>query len=376
MDALSEDFIGHFSTMADPRIDNKNKLHQLLDIVTLMIIAVICGADGYADVEVFGKNKLNLLRKIIPLNNGIPSHDTIGDLFARINPDEFRSCFLSWVNSIKFLKSDDVVAIDGKTVCGSSDKINNQSAIHMVSAWCEANQLVLGQIKTEEKSNEITAIPKLLKLLDITKSIVTIDAMGCQRNIADQIIKQEAEYILAVKGNQGSLHESIKKAFKHAADKKFEDIVHDQYIEENKGHGRIEKRSCYVLPLMYAPMLKLKWKHLKSLVKIESHVVRDGTSYLEERYYISSIELDAKLIGQSIRKHWSIENKLHWCLDVVFNEDNCRAREGNSAENFSIVRHIVLNLLKQNKGKKTSLKATRKKAGWNDEYLLELLQAL
>ena len=376
MDALTENFIGHFSCMTDPRIDNRNRLHQLMDIVTLMIVAVICGADSYADVEVFGNNKIDLLKKIIPLQNGVPSHDTIGDLFSRINPDEFRASFLSWVNSIKFLKSEDVVAIDGKTVCGSSDKKNNQSAIHMVSAWCEANQLVLGQIKTEEKSNEITAIPKLLKLLDITKSIVTIDAMGCQRVIADQIVKQNADYILAVKGNQGSLHESIKKAFNHAQDKKFKDMVHGQYIEENKGHGRTEKRSCYVLPLMYAPLLKLKWKHLKSLVKIESHVMRGGTRYLEERYYISSLEPDAQLIGQSIRKHWSIENKLHWCLDVVFDEDNCRAREGHSAENFSIVRHIVLNLLKQNKGKKTSLKATRKKAGWNDKYLLELLQAL
>ncbi len=373
----SEKFLNHFLSLNDPRKNTRNKLHKLGDMLILTILAVICGADSWVEVEEFGEAKIKWLKTFLELPYGIPSHDTIGDLFSRLSIREFETCFLSWVNSLVKISGGDIIPIDGKTVRRShnkGEKGNGKSAVHIVSAWSTQNQMVLGQYKTDDKSNEITAIPELLKMLDIAGCTVTIDAMGTQKKIAEQIHKQGGDYVLAVKENQGKLHKKVTHLFDQAEEIQFASMWYKQNETTNKKHGRVESRRYTVFPLMYLPQFKLKWKGLRSIAMVESKREIKGKVSIEKRYYISSHEPDAEIIGSAIRQHWGVENQLHWCLDITFREDDCRVRKGNAAGNFSILRHIALNLLKQETTTKVGLKIKRHKAGWDHRYLAKILE--
>lgn len=366
----------HFGGLEDPRVERSQR-HQLLDMVTVAICAVIGGADNWVEVESFGRAKLTWFQQFLELPNGIPSHDTFGRVFARLDGQQFESCFLEWIDAVREITAGQVIALDGKTLRRSHDKTLGKGAIHMVSAWASANRLVLGQVKVDEKSNEITAIPKLLAALTISGCIVTIDAMGCQQKIAQQIIEQQADYVLAVKENQGHLHEDIKELFAYAHEINFEGVTgRDYHKTVNKGHGRIEIRECWTLTdpefLVYVRN-RSAWAglHTLAMVKAERRV-GDKTS-CEVRYYISSLPGQAEPVLEAVRSHWGIENQVHWILDVAFREDESRIRKGKAAQNFAIIRHIALNLLKHENTAKCGIKAKRLKAGWDENYLLNVL---
>ena len=357
----------YFVRLPDPRI-NRNKKHNLADIVVLSILAVLCGAESWDSIEEFGKARIDFLKKILYLPNGIPSHDTINRVFSMLKPDKFEVVFISWVNSLRTKSiGNEVIAIDGKTIRGSKDSFHKKSAIHIVSAWANSNQLVLGQRKVDGKSNEITAIPELLEMLDIKGSIVTIDAMGTQKNIAKAIIDNQANYILALKGNQTYLKEDVESMCK-----RMEPDSENEVVE--KGHGRIETRNCKVFNKIDLLEDQEKWCELKSVIQIcAQREIKDKIT-TETRLYISSLNHDASAFNQYIRQHWSVENNLHWTLDMTFREDEQRKRDKHSAQNFAIVRKIALNLLKQEDSKKLSLKTKRLKAGWDNIFLLKILK--
>jgi len=322
-------------------------------------------------------NKTELLKKYGSFENGIPVHDTIARVVSSLEPEAMQSCFISWMKSAQVDTLGEVIAIDGKTVRGSYDKKSKKSAIHMVSAFAAHNGVVLGQVKTAEKSNEITAIPALLDLLDIKGSIVTIDAMGCQKAIAKKICDKEADYVIAVKGNQGHLHQSIKDFFSICQSDNFKNIAHEHYEEVDSGHGRVEVRRYWITDVLTSINdLTSQWNGLISVGMAESERHVDGKVSKEIRYFICSIDADAKVFGNAVRKHWSIENQLHWVLDVSFNEDLSRVRRSNAAENMSVIRHLVLNLLKLEKSCKKGLKAKRFKAALDTNYAEKVLQLI
>ena len=364
--------VEHFKDIEDPRIE-RGKLHNLIDIIAIAICAVICGADTWEDIELFGEAKHEWLKQFLELPNGIPSHDTFGRVFSIISPVEFQRSFLNWIKAISESIEREVVAIDGKTSRRSYDKSKGKGAIHMVSAWATANRVVLGQVKTEDKSNEITAIPELLDILALNGCIVTIDAMGCQKNISAKIIEKGADYVLALKGNQGTLHEDIKLFFQDAKETSFKDIHHDFYETIDGDHGRIETRRYSIVSDIEWLEGKADWKEIKSIGMVESEREIGDKVTKETRYYISSLPSNAKLFGDAVRKHWGIENSLHWVLDVVFREDECRIRKGYAAENFAVLRHIALNLIREEKSIKRGAKGKRLKAGWDNDYLSKIL---
>ena len=353
-----------FRKLHDPRVERRKK-HKLLDIIILSILAVLCGAESYDSIELFGKSNLDFLRQILDLRNGIPSHDTINRVFSILNPRQFERLFMEWANNLKENHIlENVIAIDGKTVRGSKDSFHQASPIHLVHAWSVKNNICLGQRKTEAKSNEITAIPALLDLLDINGSILTIDAMGTQVAIAEKIIAKGADYILAVKDNQKTLQEEVAVVCKNSKP------VAD-YTEVNKDHGRIETRRCEVFAKNIMIDDDNRWK-LQSIIKITSkREIREKVT-IGERYYISSLDT-SQPFNQYIRNHWQVENNLHWTLDMVFREDEQRKRYKHAAENFAVIRKIALNLLKKDAGKE-SLRSKRLKAAWNKEFLIRLLQ--
>jgi len=357
----------YFRQLPDPRI-NRNKKHYLIDIIILSILAVTCGAESWDSIEMFGKTKKDFLNKILRLPNGIPSHDTINRVFSMLRPDKFEQIFIQWVDSLRIKGiSSEVIAIDGKTVRGSKDTFQEKSPIHIVSAWANSNQLVLGQRKIDSKSNEITAIPLLLEMLDIEGCIITIDAMGTQKEIAKTIVENKADYILALKGNQGSLHKEVAHMFSRQKPDSENTTI-------EKAHGRIETRNCTVINNLTFLDDKDQWRNLTSIVKVESQRDIRGKITNETRLYISSLKTNAENFNNYIRQHWGIENSLHWVLDVTFNEDHQRKRNGMAAQNFAIVQKIVLNLLKTENSQKASLKNKRLKAGWDNDFLLKLLK--
>ncbi|NEO74632.1 MAG: ISAs1 family transposase [Moorea sp. SIO3H5] len=366
--------IEHFREVEDPRIE-RSKRHLLIDIIIITILAVICGANGWVGVATFGQAKYEWLNTILELPNGIPSHDTFGDVFARLNPEQLQKCFLRWVRSVSCLTQGEVIAIDGKTLRRSYDSGDNKGAIHMVSAWANNNRLVLGQRKVDEKSNEITAIPELLKVLAIEGCIITIDAMGTQTAIAEQIITQGGDYVLALKGNQGDLCTDVQQLFAYAEVTGFKGIEYDYYERVETGHGRIETRRYWSMGCVEGLLNGEKWAGLKSIVMVESVRRESGkpTPEPERRYFISSLVPNALRLASAIRTHWGIENSLHWVLDVAFREDECRIRKGHGDENLAMVRHLALSLLNQEKTSKVGIQNKRLQAGWDNDYLLKVL---
>lgn len=356
-----------FSKIDDPRSDI-NKLHKLEDILLIGIISVICAADTWKNMETYAKAKEDFLRSFLDLPNGIPSDDTFNRVFSSIDSDQFEACFMDWVSHLVKLTNGEIIPIDGKTIRGAKSN-GKKSPFHMVSAWATNNNLVLGQVKVAEKSNEITAIPKLLELIAVKGCTVTIDAMGCQQDIATKIIEQEANYVLAVKENQKQLYQDIQDEFRFG-----KNIQVD--ISEELDHGRIETRRCSVINNFEFIENKNEWTGLKSIVKIEStreFKNSDKPTESATRYYISSLLADAKEHQQAIRLHWSIENKLHWVLDVAFGEDASRKRIGNAAQNFSILNKIALNLLKNETSERQGIKGKRLKAAYDQNYLIKIL---
>lgn len=375
---LRQTIVTHFGQIPDPRYHHSPP-HLLIDIITIALSAIVSGANDWEAVAAFGRAKESWLRTFLRLPNGIPSADTFERVFAQMDPNQFQVSFVNWVATICELTAGEVVAIDGKTLCGSADGRHDQRAIHLVSAWASRNALVLGQVKVDEKSNEITAIPELLRLLALPGCIVTLDAMGCQTEIAAQIVSQGADYVLALKENQGRLYQEVVQLFNDALTQPQRGIPLETAQTIEKGHGRIEKRQAWIIHhpdyLHYLDPIG-RWASLASVIRIDSmRTVNDHASH-EARYYISSLAGDPAQLNTAIRRHWTIENQLHWVLDVAFREDHCRVRRGHAAQNLAVLRHIALNLLKRERSSKLSLQNKRLRAAWDLDYLRLLLSLL
>ena len=357
----------HFSSIKDPRV-NRQKKHELQDIFFITLCAVICGADNWVAVEEFGKAKEAWFTEQLNLENGIPSHDTFGDVFAAIDTEQFSESFSKWIADLASLTQGEVIAIDGKCLRRSLDKASKKAAIYMVSAWAQQNSLVLGQVKVDEKSNEITAIPKLLSRLDIADAVVTIDAMGCQKKIAKQIVQQGGDYVLSLKGNQGLLHEDVATYFTSSLSPTAAVVTYDG------GHGRIETRTVRVTEDIVWLKENHAWSGLRSIVAVTATRESESKVTEETRYFVSSLTADEpEKLEHAVRAHWAIENNLHWVLDIAFDEDSNRTRKGHSAANLAVIRHIALNLIKQEKTSKVGVKTKRLKAGWDNDYLLRVI---
>lgn len=369
----------HFSDLPDPRTDRHRIRHQLTDMVVIAISAVICGADSWVTVESFGHAKFKWLSGLLKLPNGIPSHDTFSRVFGLLDSVDFEHCFINWIKQVIEVTDGQVVAIDGKHLRGSYDTATDQSAIRLVSAWASAQSVTLGQLKVAESSNEIPTMPQLLELLTLSGCIVTTDAMGCHPQIAQQIVDCDADYVLALKANQGQLHEDVKLLFDGIADNQLSDVQTDTAQTIDGDHGRIETRMAISVadPALIAPLRGSEtFVNLNSVVKITAQREHNGQTTIKSRYYISSLPSDATQLLNAIRTHWSIENSCHWVLDVAFNEDGCRIRKENGTQNFAILRRIALNLLKGEPTAKVGVATKRLKAAWDTDYLTTVLATL
>lgn len=365
----------YFSSVPDPRVE-RSRLHPLSSVLIVSLCAVVCGADSFVAIERFGRAKEAWLKTFVELPNGIPSHDTLGRIFAALNPAALGEAFRAWVSDVARLTKGEVVAIDGKTLRRSFLRAGSGAFVHMVSAWATSNRIVLGQVKTEEKSNEITAIPQLLRLLHIRGCLVTIDAMGCQKTIAGEIVDGGADFLLAVKDNQPKLHAELVACFERARTDPQALASMDFTQTHDKGHGRTEDRRCWTTTAADTVPISRQWPHVATVVLVEVDRSVNGKTSTEQRYYISSCrKLGAVKALDASRRHWGIENSLHWVLDVAFREDDCRVRVGNAAENFAVMRHLALNMLKSVKGSKVGVKTRRMLAGWDENFLLRVLTA-
>lgn len=366
----------HFAALQDPRHGNALQ-HALLDILVISICATICGADGWTEIALWGESSEAWLRTFLALPNGIPSHDTFGRLFARLDPKVFRRCFLSWVRAISQLSQRRLLAVDGKKIRRSHDRAHRCAAIHMVSVWAQTNRLVLAQTKVSEKSNEITAMPELLRWLELAGCIVTIDAMGCQTEIAQRVVQQGGDYLLAVKENQPRLYQDLRDVFREPHPRR-RDPTHGYARQVAKGHGRIEIRQCWTVsdPALIAYLTaRQPWVNLRTVARVRAERRVADERSVEDRFYISSLENDAALVLESARGHWGIENSLHWVLDIAFREDESRVRKDYAPENLAVIRHMALNLLRAEMTLKVGMKAKRMRAGWDRDYLLKVLSA-
>jgi predicted transposase YbfD/YdcC len=373
--------VEHFKDLPDPRV-NRTKDHALIDILVIAICTLLCGGEGFNDMEAFGQTKQQWLRTFLSLRNGIPSHDTFNRVFAALDPKAFLACFLRWTQSLRQAVHQEIVALDGKALRRAMNKKENLK--YVVSAWAESNHLVLGQLKVTDKSNEITAVPELLRVLELSGCIVTLDAMGCQRKIAREIQEADADYVLALKGNQETVHAEVK-SFLDATlveaqtprppgapvSKAAATLAHCRTVE--KDHGRMEIRDYYQSDCLEWFADLGKWEGLQSVGLVESTREVEGVKTIERRYFISSLPLDVRLFARAVRGHWGVENKVHWVMDVCFREDQSRARSGHAAENLATLRRLALNLLQREKTKKRGIKGKQLTAGWDHTYLLKLL---
>ena len=365
-------FLHYFKDMPDHRQKGK-VVYPLDEILLLCLLAVLAGAETFVDIARFGEKKLELLRRFRPFRDGTPAHDHLGDIFATLDAQAFQRCFVAWVAALTKTPAE-VIAIDGKTSRRSYQKKGSKEPIHMVSAFAARQRLVLGQLKVSEKSNEIVAIPALLDMMAIEGAVVTIDAMGCQRGIANKIIAKKADYIIALKGNQGTLHEDVKVFAAEQKANGFKDTTISRHETVDGEHGRIETRTTTMIHDVQWLQERHAWPGLKGVVIVESQRGIDGKITRETRYYITSLSVPAQTIGPMIRDHWAIENSLHWVMDMVFRDDECRVRTDNAPANFATCRHIAHNLTRKAPGK-DSIRLRRKTAGWDDEYLASLVAA-
>ena len=361
----------HFASVSDPRIE-RHRWHKLSDILVIAVCAVLCGAESYPAIEDFGHEREDWLRQFLELPAGIPSHDTFNRVLRVLDPVEFQSCFLSWMQAVAEVTHGEVVAIDGKALRRSFDKGSAKRAIHMVSAWATENGMVLGQRKVDAKSNEITAIPALLDLLALKGCIVTIDAMGCQRAIAQTIVEQGADYVLALKGNQPTLAQAVEQFFVSGPEAEAHRTASAYHEQTEQGHGRVETRCAWISAELAPEVSTAAWPGLHSIGMVEATRTVAGETSVEPRFYLTSLPPDAEQFAQAVRKHWGVENQLHWSLDVTFREDQSRLRRGHGAENFAVLRHIALNLLRQEPSAK-SLPRKRLACALNPAYLLKVL---
>ncbi len=362
----------HFGDLDDPR--RFNRRHKLLDILVIAILAAIAGADGWEHVELFAETNEDWLRGFLDLPHGIPTRHTFSRVFAALDAEQFQDCFVQWIQAIDEVSQGQIIAADGKALRRSHDRSLGKKALHMISAWASDTGLVLGQMKVDEKSNEITALPELMEMLELEDCIVTVDAIHCQTETARIIIEKNADYVLPVKENQPRLLDSLQLLFDDPEEMRW--VACDHHRTVDKGHGRIEIRECWTTSdaqyLRHIDTLA-DWKGLRSIAMVQAERQRGEETTTTRRYFISSLESDAKQLLHAVRTHWGIENKVHWVLDIAFREDDCRIRKGNGAENFAVLRHIALNLLRREKTVKRSIKGKRMKAAWDKNYLLKVL---
>jgi len=374
--------IEHFKDLADPRID-RTKDHDLIDVLIIAVCCLLCAGESFNDMEDFGQAKEEWFKGFLKLRNGIPSHDTFNRVFQALDPKQFLECFLRWTQSLREAIPQEIVALDGKALRRAMNK--SQTPRYIVSAWAESNNLVLGQLKVEEKSNEITAVPELLRVLELAGCIVTVDAMGCQKKIAKEIIEADADYVLALKGNQEKVHEEVKSFLDTSLEQQKQQRPKGALVPKEaaalkswetveKDHGRIETRRYYQSDYLDWFADKGKWEGLRSVGMVESTRELDGKTTVERRYYLSSLKLEVETFARAVRGHWGVENKLHWVMDVCFREDQSRARQGYAAENLATLRRLALNLLKREKTKKRGIKGKQLNASWHHPYLLRLLR--
>ena len=373
--------IEHFEKLNDPRLD-RTKDHDLIDVLIIAVCTLLCGGESFNDMEDFGYAKEEWFKTFLGLRSGIPSHDTFNRVFAALDPEQFLECFLRWTQSMRQAVAQEIVAMDGKALRRALNK--DQSVKYVVSAWAESNNLVLGQLKVADKSNEITALPQLLRVLELSGCIVTLDAMGCQKKIAREIVESDADYVLALKGNQETVHQEVKDFLDATVAEQQKPRPRGAKLSEaaaglatfetvEKDHGRLETRRYYQsTELAWFADLQ-EWEGLKSVGMVESIREVDGKATLERRYYLSSLPLNVELFARAVRGHWSVENKLNWVMDVCFREDQSRARAGYAAENLATLRRLALNLLKNEKTKKRGIRGKQLNAGWDHAYLLRLL---
>lgn len=371
-----DEFVSYFDEMVDPRVERCQK-HNFISIIVISVLACLCGAQCWEEIHDYAEINYDYLSQHLNLDNGVPCKDTFARLISRLNPEEFQRSLVALLSVIKPVIPHDFIPIDGKTLRRSHDNKNNQSALHMVTAWSTAKGITLGEVSARGKGNELKAIEQLLDLIDISSSTVTIDALGCQRKIAKKIADNDANYILAVKANQGNLHTKLINLYKRAKELNYADMVSQDIESINSDHGRLESRKYIFLPTMYAPEFKKQWQNIETFVKVESKREINGRIQVNSRYYITSLPYShAAKISEGIRRHWSIENSLHWSLDVALNEDQCRIRKGNAAENMGIIRRFILSILKSETTFRGGIRRKQRKALMQKEYFELLLDKI